>query len=73
MRAVLFCRNCTDVRIWSKKKSYEWWKHVEVGLFGEDWWRENLRMSYETFRIVCDQLRPYIQREDRYDVGGYGG
>ena len=62
MLAVLFCQRWTRVRVWSEPKSREWWRHVEVGLFGEDWWRENMRMSHDTFQIICAQLRPYIQR-----------
>lgn len=64
MRAILFCQNCIGVRVWSKQRCHEWWKRVESGLFREDWWRENLRMSHDTFKIICDQLRPYIQRHD---------
>ena len=32
------------------------------GVHGEDWWRENLRMSQVTFQIICTQLKPHIQR-----------
>ena len=34
-----------------------------AGLYGETWWKENLRMSRATFKIVCDELRPHIKRE----------
>lgn len=33
------------------------------GLYGDAWWRENLRMSRETFKMVCDELRPHIERQ----------
>ena len=35
-----------------------------AGLFGEDWWKENLRLSCTNFNIICNELRPYIQRND---------
>ena len=33
------------------------------GVYGEGWWRENLRMTRNTFEIVCNELKPYIERE----------
>ena len=33
------------------------------GLYDNEWWRENLRMSRDTFQIVCNELRPYIERK----------
>lgn len=50
-------------RIWCKQKSTEWWRNAIAGNFGETWWRENLRMSKETFEILCNELRPYIERQ----------
>ena len=46
-----------------KPRSMEWWNGVMTGLYGELWWRENLRMSRETFGIVCNELRPYLERQ----------
>ena len=34
-----------------------------AGLHCDDWWKENLRMSKETFETVCDLLRPHIERQ----------
>ena len=31
---------------------------------GPAWWRDNLRMSYDTFVMVCNDLRPFIQKQD---------
>ena len=56
-------RNSVRQSIWCKPRSKEWWKHVVAGVYGDGWWRENLRMSRETFHVVCDQLRPHIQRQ----------
>ena len=27
------------------------------------WWKENLRMSRETFDILCTELRPFVERK----------
>lgn len=29
----------------------------------DSWWKENLRMSKETFKTLCDLLRPHIERQ----------
>ena len=33
-------------------------------MYGDGWWRENLRMTRDTFEILCNELRPYIERQD---------
>ena len=35
-----------------------------MGLYGDPWWRENPRMSKETFEIICNELRPHLQRQE---------
>lgn len=50
-------------RMWNKQRSKEWWNNVVGGVYGVSWWRENLRMSRETFTILCDELRPYLERQ----------
>ena len=35
-----------------------------MGLYGDSWWRENQRMSKETFEIICNELRPHLQRQE---------
>ena len=35
-----------------------------AGVYGETWWRENLRMTRETYDVLCDELRPYLQKEN---------
>ena len=49
--------------MWCKERSAEWWSNAIVGNYGESWWRENLRMSKETFLILCNELRPHIERQ----------
>ena len=36
---------------------------VRSGMFGRDWWKENLRMSEDTFLILCNKLRPCIEKQ----------
>ena len=33
------------------------------GLWGENWWWDNLRMSKNTFNYLCRLIRPYIEEE----------
>ena len=50
-------------RIWRKPRSLEWWRGVQAGLYGEGWWRENLRLTKDTFDILCNELRPNLERQ----------
>ena len=34
----------------------EWWEAVQYGLFGSNWWKENLQMSQSTFSIAYNEL-----------------
>ena len=36
---------------------------VRSGLYGDGWWRDNLRMTKDTFDILCNQLRPHLKKE----------
>ena len=41
------------------------------GLLGNNWWKDNLRMSQDTFYIICNELWTYLQKETtnmRYPV-----
>ena len=31
-------------------------------MFGEIWWKDNLRMTRETFVVLCDSLRVHIEK-----------
>ena len=37
-----------------------------AGLYREALWHENIRMSRDTFNILCGELRPYIERKDTH-------
>ena len=49
--------------VWCKPRSTQWWEAVTSCLYGEDWWKANLRMSQNTFVIVCNEVQPYIQKQ----------
>ena len=34
-----------------------------MGLYDDAWWRENLRMTKDTFEKVCNEVKPYITRQ----------
>lgn len=48
---------------WMKPRSNEWWRDAISGRYGSDWWRSNLRMSKDTFNLLCSLVRPYIERQ----------
>ena len=58
-------RSRTVVRtLWSKKRSECWWDVVVEGSFEEGDWIKNFRMSHRTFCFLCQELEPYLVRED---------
>ena len=61
--ALLLLRKRSGVRIWRIARSNEWWKRAMAGIYGGDWWRQNLRMSRDTFEILCTELKPYLERQ----------
>lgn len=46
--------------IWCKQRSRHSWTTIESGAFGEQWWKENLRLTKET-SFVCEKLHPFIE------------
>lgn len=53
----------TPRTIWVKHRSDQWWKDVVCGMNGEECWKANMRMTKDTFRILCSELGPYIQKQ----------
>ncbi|XP_064643021.1 uncharacterized protein LOC135497207 [Lineus longissimus] len=52
-------------RMWAKRRLRNYWEEVYHGdLWEASDWRENLRMSRGTFEIICEQLSPYIEKQD---------
>ena len=58
-----YSRNCVHRTVWSKTGNNQWWEDIQRGRFGEEWRKEILRLSQDTFRFLCNELRPYIQHQ----------
>ena len=50
--------------VWCKPRSKDWWMKAVRSDYSDNWWYSNLRMSKETFDVLCIELRPYLQRQD---------
>ena len=50
--------------VWSRQRSGSWWDVIVEGGFEEDDWTSNFRMSQRTFDFLCQELEPYLARED---------
>lgn len=40
-----------------------WWDNFMLGIVLPEEWKENFRMSQDSFFFLCDQLRPFIERQ----------
>ena len=56
-------RETISPRTWCKYRGKEWWSEVVAGIHGATFWRENFRMSHDTFSILCEELRPHLGRQ----------
>ncbi|KAG1676485.1 Protein ALP1-like [Nymphon striatum] len=52
-----------DRSIWEHERSQVFWNLIANRAWGDDQWTENFRMSKQTFNIVCNILRPKIERQ----------
>jgi len=50
--------------VWSRQRSGSWWDVIVEGGFEEDDWTSNFRLSQRTFDFLCQELEPYLARED---------
>ena len=39
-----------------------WWSNVRAGKAPDSEWKDNFRMSMQSFYKLCDQLRPFVTR-----------
>ncbi len=44
-------------RVWCKKRSKQWWSEALSGVYGESWWRDNLRITRENLCLFVINLR----------------
>lgn len=51
-----------DQSVWCKPRAQGYWEAAKAGVFGDGWWYENLWMSKSTFDVLCNQLKPYIEK-----------
>ena len=49
--------------LWCVHRSNQWWETVRSGCMGDKWWKENFRLSRDTFNILCNELRPHISKQ----------
>ena len=49
--------------VWTKKRSSDWWER-NVPHFSRQEWKENFRMSTETFQYLYSELGPLLLRRD---------
>ncbi len=67
----------TSIRKLKRKKTYKerrfwikpgrtsaWWDNFVAGIVIPEEWKENLRMSKDSFYGLCNQLRPFIERKE---------
>ena len=62
-RSIILAATSSSMSVWCRPRSTEWWKAVCDGVFGEDWWRDNLRKKRESFTIICNLIRPHIEKQ----------
>jgi len=41
-----------------------WFEHMVLSHYENNIWREHFRISRQTFRFVCDLVRPHLARQD---------
>ena len=50
--------------VWCKTRSTQWWTMAMAGIYDDDWWRKNLRVTKSMFEALCRELRPFIERNE---------
>ena len=73
MPFVLFecaCPFMIQREVWCQQRRRLWWSGAISGLWGDNWWRSNLRMSKDTFHYLCRLLAKSINQgvEERLAV-----
>lgn len=50
-------------RLWVRPRSQSFLE-VTVARWDEEYWKQNFRIGRSTFRFLCSQLHPYLQRQN---------
>ena len=60
----LLCNNYRRIhrRIWCIPRRSQMFCDALSGKLGDNWWKQNLRMTQDTFNILYNELRPHIQK-----------
>ncbi|KAM7427891.1 hypothetical protein ABFA07_021040 [Porites harrisoni] len=49
---------------WVLERPQFWFEHMVLSHYENNIWREHFRISRQTFRFVCDLVRPHLARQD---------
>ena len=57
-------RKRQDRRFWVRPgRTSAWWRNFERDVVLPEEWRENFRMSKDSFMMLCNQLRPLLEKQ----------
>ena len=61
----LLSTNCGRMQrsAWCIPRARQMFRDALAGKLGKSWWKQNLRMSRDTFNIICNELRLYVQKK----------
>lgn len=51
---------------WVKQRSSDWWNRIVQKHFTEEDWLSNFRMTSNTFKYICNRLRPHLLPKENY-------
>ena len=60
----IIMENAYSRTVWVKPRSQSFFYETMTNHWNEEYWVKNIRMSKEAFNFLCDELRPYISKED---------
>ena len=55
---------CASRTLWVKKRNQNFWYETMCNYLDDDDWIENIRMSKDAFNYLCQELSPFISKED---------
>jgi hypothetical protein len=53
-------------RWWIKFRSSDWWDRIVAEHFTQEDWLSNVRMSADTFKYLCNRLKPHLCAQDNW-------